>query len=141
MTSPFLLVMLTACPVAHAALPVRGVMSSYFQMDTDGSSYPHYLNIDVDVTAASIGANPEIVGTVAADNLIRIKNRIVSGGLVFDSTQTPTAITMSGTFSGYGIDMKDGTFTGGSILFVAVSVEEAQYLDLETLAVAAFAKD
>jgi arylsulfatase len=34
-----------------------------------------------------------------------------------------------------------GTFKGGSILFVAVTVEKAQYLDLEKLAAAAFAVD
>jgi arylsulfatase len=34
-----------------------------------------------------------------------------------------------------------GKFTGGTILFVGVTVEEAQYLDLETLAAAAIALD
>ena len=34
-----------------------------------------------------------------------------------------------------------GTFTGGTILFVAVTVEQAQYLDLEKLAAGAFAVD
>ena len=34
-----------------------------------------------------------------------------------------------------------GTFQGGTILFVGVTVEKAQYLDLEQLAVAAFAAD
>jgi arylsulfatase len=34
-----------------------------------------------------------------------------------------------------------GEFKGGTILGVAVSVEKAQYLDLETLAAAAFAAD
>jgi arylsulfatase len=34
-----------------------------------------------------------------------------------------------------------GTFTGGTILFVGVTVEKAQYLDLEKLAVAALAVD
>jgi hypothetical protein len=34
-----------------------------------------------------------------------------------------------------------GKFTGGTILFVAVTVEEAAYLDLETLAAGAFATD
>jgi hypothetical protein len=32
-------------------------------------------------------------------------------------------------------------FTGGTILFVGVTVEQAQYLDLEKMAVAAFAID
>jgi arylsulfatase len=34
-----------------------------------------------------------------------------------------------------------GTFTGGTILFVAVTVEKSQYIDLEKLAAAAFAVD
>jgi len=34
-----------------------------------------------------------------------------------------------------------GTFKGGTIKFVAVTTEKAQYLDLETLAAAAFARD
>ena len=34
-----------------------------------------------------------------------------------------------------------GTFTGGTILGVAVTVEKAQYLDLEKMAAAAFAVD
>jgi arylsulfatase len=34
-----------------------------------------------------------------------------------------------------------GTFTGGTILGVAVTTEKAQYLDLEKIAAAAFAVD
>ena len=34
-----------------------------------------------------------------------------------------------------------GTFNGGTILGVGVTVEKAQYLDLEKMAVAAFAVD
>ncbi|HEY9253856.1 MAG TPA: hypothetical protein VIP30_04900 [Stenotrophomonas sp.] len=34
-----------------------------------------------------------------------------------------------------------GEFKGGTILFVGVTVEKAQYLDLEKLAAAAFAVD
>ena len=34
-----------------------------------------------------------------------------------------------------------GTFTGGTILAVGVSVEKAQYLDLEKIAAGAFARD
>jgi len=34
-----------------------------------------------------------------------------------------------------------GEFKGGKILFVAVTTEKAQYLDLETLAAGAFARD
>ena len=34
-----------------------------------------------------------------------------------------------------------GTFEGGTILGVGVTVEKAQYLDLETLAAAAFARE
>jgi hypothetical protein len=34
-----------------------------------------------------------------------------------------------------------GTFVNGTILGVGVSVEREQYLDLETLAAAAFARD
>ena len=34
-----------------------------------------------------------------------------------------------------------GTFKGGTILFVGVTVEKSQYLDLQTLAAGAFAAD
>ena len=62
----------------------------------------------------------------------------------------PGKFTLSGDGLCIGYDSGDavsqgyktpGKFTGGTILFVGVTVEKAQYLDLETLAAAAFAAD
>jgi len=62
----------------------------------------------------------------------------------------PGKFTLSGDGLCIGYDSGDavsqeyktpGKFTGGTILFVGVTVEKTQYLDLETLAAGAFARD
>jgi arylsulfatase len=62
----------------------------------------------------------------------------------------PGKFTLSGDGLCVGRDSSDsvsedytspGAFRGGTILFVAVTIEKAQYLDLEKLAASAFAVD
>ena len=76
-----------------------------------------------------------------------VNDKIVATGPM--RTQ-PGKFTLSGDGLCIGYDSGDavsqgyktpGKFTGGTILFVGVTVEQAQYLDLETLAAAAFAVD
>ena len=76
-----------------------------------------------------------------------VNERVVAEGPM--KTQ-PGKFTLSGDGLCVGRDSGDavshqykspGTFTGGTILGVAVSIEKAQYLDLEKKAMATFAAD
>jgi arylsulfatase len=76
-----------------------------------------------------------------------VNDKVVAQG---DMKTQPGKFTLSGDGLCVGRDSGDavsegyqspGTFKGGKIQFVAVTVEKAQYLDLEKLAAAAFAID
>jgi arylsulfatase len=76
-----------------------------------------------------------------------VNEKVVAQG---DMKTQPGKFTLSGDGLCIGRDSGDavsedyqspGTFSGGTILFVGVTVEKRQYLDLEKLAAAAFAAD
>jgi arylsulfatase len=76
-----------------------------------------------------------------------VNEKVVAQG---DMKTQPGKFTLSGDGLCIGRDSGDavsegykspGTFKGGTILFVGVSVEKRQYLDLEKLAAAALAAD
>jgi arylsulfatase len=104
---------------------------------------PGKFSLGMEFKRERAGKYHESLGTTS----LYVNDKVVATGPM--RTQ-PGKFTLSGDGLCIGYDSGDavsqgyktpGKFTGGTILFVGVSVEKAQYLDLEKVAVAAFAVD
>jgi arylsulfatase A-like enzyme len=104
---------------------------------------PGKYTLGMEFTREKSGPHHEAVGQTK----LYVNDKVVAEGPM--RTQ-PGKFTLSGDGLCIGNDSGDavsqlykspGEFEGGTILFVGVTVEKAQYLDLETLAMAAFAAD
>jgi arylsulfatase len=113
------------------------------QQFVSGALKPGKYTLGVEFNRERAGQYHESLGTT---NLY-VNDKVVATGPM--RTQ-PGKFTLSGDGLCIGYDSGDavsqgyktpGRFTGGTILFVGVTVEKAQYLDLEKLAAAALAID
>ncbi|HTZ54711.1 MAG TPA: arylsulfatase [Candidatus Acidoferrum sp.] len=104
---------------------------------------PGKYTLGMEFTRERAGENNESLGTTK----LYVDDKVVAEGPM--KTQ-PGKFTLSGDGLCIGYDSGDavsqrykspGTFTGGTIQFVGVTVEKAQYRDLERLAAAAVAAD
>jgi hypothetical protein len=90
------------------------------QFETDGSSFPHYCDIDITRNNQVISGGTEITGTVPEDNFIRIHGqdvpRVAAGSLEFSGTNAAEpGINFTGTYNAQCIDFNSVTATGGVI--------------------------
>jgi arylsulfatase len=104
---------------------------------------PGKYSLGMEFIREGAGKNRESVGATK----LYVNEKVVAEGPM--RTQ-PGKFTLSGDGLCIGYDSGDavsagykspGTFKGGTILAVGVSVEKAQYLDLEKIAAGAFARD
>jgi arylsulfatase len=104
---------------------------------------PGKYTLGMEFTRESAGKYAESLGKTK----LYVNDKVVAEGPM--KTQ-PGKFTLAGDGLCVGKDSADATseeykspgeFKGGTILFVAVTTEKAQYLDLETLAAGAFARD
>jgi arylsulfatase len=104
---------------------------------------PGKYALGMEFTREKVGQNRETLGQTK----LYVNEKVVAEGPM--RTQ-PGKFTLSGDGLCIGYDSGDavsagykspGTFTGGAIIAVGVTVEKAQYLDLEKVAAAAFARD
>jgi len=104
---------------------------------------PGKYSLGMEFIRESAGKNRESLGKTK----LYVNQKVVAEGPM--RTQ-PGKFTLSGDGLCIGYDSGDavsasykspGTFKGGTILAVGVSVEKTQYLDLEKIAAAAFARD
>src|SRR5262249_31069657 len=104
---------------------------------------PGKYTLGMEFTRVTAGPNQESLGTTA----LYVNDEVVAQG---DMKTQPGKFTLSGDGLCVGRDSGDavsedykspGTFKGGRILFVGVTIEKMQYLDLEKLAAAALAVD
>jgi len=104
---------------------------------------PGKYTLGMEFTRESAGPNHESVGTTK----LYVNDKVVAEGPMRAQVGK---FTLAGDGLCVGKDSADavseeyktpGDFEGGTIKFVAVTTEKAQYLDLETLALAAFSND
>ena len=104
---------------------------------------PGKYTLGMEFTRESAGKYAESLGKTK----LYVNDKVVAEGPM--KTQ-PGKFTLAGDGLCVGKDSADATsedykspgeFKGGTILFVAVTTEKAQYLDLETMAAGAFARD
>jgi len=104
---------------------------------------PGKYTLGMEFTRVTAGPNQESLGTTT----LYVNDEVVAQG---DMKTQPGKFTLSGDGLCVGRDSGDavsedykspGTFKGGRILFVGVTIEKMQYLDLEKLAAAALAVD
>src|SRR5262247_3321407 len=104
---------------------------------------PGKYTLGMEFTRNKAGKYGESLGTTK----LYVNNKVVASG---DMKTQPGKFTLSGDGLCIGRDSGDavsegykspGEFKGGNILFVGVTVEKKQYLDLEKLAAGAFAVD
>ena len=100
------------------------------------------------LTAAAVTvAVPSYAATVVSTSAVDFSVNLLLGAQQNDNAATrdqdATPKSGSGSFSGLGANKASvsGTFKGGTILGVGIDVSEESYLDLETEAAGAFARD